>query len=90
MNSAAPGRRITARSSEYGEEHVRRLVLLRILRDVGAILHHSANYHPRALLGDHNWSDEWPFNGNVFGGMQRGIAREAERLSARRRAAGGA
>jgi DNA-binding transcriptional MerR regulator len=31
------GRRITARSSEYGEEHVRRLALLRILRDVGAI-----------------------------------------------------
>jgi DNA-binding transcriptional MerR regulator len=31
------GRRITARSSEYGEEHVRRLTLLRVLRDVGAI-----------------------------------------------------
>ena len=31
------GRRITARSSEYGAEHVRRLALLRILRDVGAI-----------------------------------------------------
>jgi DNA-binding transcriptional MerR regulator len=32
-----PGRRITARSSEYGADHVRRLVLLRMLRDVGAI-----------------------------------------------------
>ncbi len=32
-----PGRRVTQRSSEYGEDHVRRLVLLRILRDVGAI-----------------------------------------------------
>ena len=31
------GRRVTARSSEYGEQHVRRLTLLRILRDVGAI-----------------------------------------------------
>lgn len=31
------GRRVTARSSEYGEEHVRRLVLLRMLREVGAI-----------------------------------------------------
>jgi DNA-binding transcriptional MerR regulator len=31
------GRRITARSSEYGAEHVRRLALLRVLRDVGAI-----------------------------------------------------
>ena len=32
-----PGRRVTPRSSEYGEEHVRRLALLRILRDVGGI-----------------------------------------------------
>jgi DNA-binding transcriptional MerR regulator len=31
------GRRVTPRSSEYGEEHVRRLVLLRVLREVGAI-----------------------------------------------------
>ncbi len=30
-------RKITARSSEYGEEHVRRLTLLRVLREVGAI-----------------------------------------------------
>jgi DNA-binding transcriptional MerR regulator len=30
-------RKVTARSSEYGEEHVRRLVLLRLLRDVGAV-----------------------------------------------------
>ena len=30
-------RKITARSSEYGEEHVRRLTLLRMLREVGAI-----------------------------------------------------
>jgi DNA-binding transcriptional MerR regulator len=32
-----PGRRVTARSSEYDEAHVRRLILLRVLRDVGAI-----------------------------------------------------
>ena len=31
------GRRVTARSSEYGDEHVRRLVLLRILREIGGI-----------------------------------------------------
>jgi DNA-binding transcriptional MerR regulator len=30
-------RKLTARSSEYGEEHVRRLTLLRLLREVGAI-----------------------------------------------------
>jgi DNA-binding transcriptional MerR regulator len=30
-------RKITARSSEYGDEHVRRLTLLRILRGIGAI-----------------------------------------------------
>lgn len=32
-----PGRRITARSAEYDETHVRRLALLRILREVGGI-----------------------------------------------------
>ncbi len=31
------GRRVTARSREYGEAHVRRLTLLRVLRDVGAV-----------------------------------------------------
>jgi DNA-binding transcriptional MerR regulator len=31
------GRPVTPRSSEYGEDHVRRLVLLRVLREVGAI-----------------------------------------------------
>ncbi len=30
-------RKLTARSSEYGEEHVRRLTLLRMLREIGAI-----------------------------------------------------
>jgi DNA-binding transcriptional MerR regulator len=30
-------RKITARSSEYGDEHVRRLTLLRLLREVGSI-----------------------------------------------------
>lgn len=32
-----PGRRVTARSSDYGPEHVRRLTLLRLLREVGSI-----------------------------------------------------
>lgn len=32
-----PGRRVTARSAEYDESHVRRLRLLRILREVGGI-----------------------------------------------------
>jgi DNA-binding transcriptional MerR regulator len=32
-----PGRPVTARSSEYGAEHVQRLTLLRLLREVGAI-----------------------------------------------------
>jgi len=31
------GRKVTARSSEYGEEHARRLVLLRLLRSLGSI-----------------------------------------------------
>jgi DNA-binding transcriptional MerR regulator len=31
------GRKVTARSSEYGEEHLRRLVLLRVLRALGSI-----------------------------------------------------
>lgn len=31
------GRRVTARSSEYGPQHARRLVLLRVLRTLGAI-----------------------------------------------------
>jgi len=31
------GRKVTARSSEYGPEHARRLVLLRVLRALGAI-----------------------------------------------------
>jgi DNA-binding transcriptional MerR regulator len=30
-------RKLTARSSEYGEEHIRRLTLLRMLREIGAI-----------------------------------------------------
>ena len=32
-----PGRRITARSADYDETHMRRLALLRILREVGGI-----------------------------------------------------
>lgn len=32
-----PGRRITARSADYDETHVRRLALLRILREVGGV-----------------------------------------------------
>lgn len=33
----SPGRKVSARSAEYDERHVRRLELLRILRDVGQI-----------------------------------------------------
>jgi DNA-binding transcriptional MerR regulator len=32
-----PGRRVTARSADYGEGHVRRLALLRLLRSVGGV-----------------------------------------------------
>jgi uncharacterized protein YbjT (DUF2867 family) len=47
-----------------------------------------ALFHPHGLAGQLYWWSVTPFHGVVFGGMQRGIAREAERLTAQRRAGG--
>ena len=49
--------------------------------DGGSLLHQRAVYHPRGLLGDAYWWAVWPFHGIVFGGMQRNIARAAERAA---------
>jgi uncharacterized protein YbjT (DUF2867 family) len=40
---------------------------------------HRAIFHPRGLLGQLYWWSVYPFHGVVFGGMQRNIARAAER-----------
>ncbi len=42
--------------------------------------HHRALFHPRGLPGHLYWWAVWPFHGIIFGGMQRNIARAAERL----------
>ncbi|MEH3033729.1 MAG: SDR family oxidoreductase [Aeromicrobium erythreum] len=42
--------------------------------------HHRALFHPRGLLGHAYWWSIYPFHGIVFGGMQRNIAKAAERL----------
>jgi uncharacterized protein YbjT (DUF2867 family) len=42
-----------------------------------------ALYHPVGLLGHLYWWSVTPFHGVVFGGMQRNIARTAERLEAK-------
>ncbi len=41
-----------------------------------------ALFHPHGLAGQLYWWSVTPFHGVVFGGMQRGIAREAERRTA--------
>ena len=41
-----------------------------------------ALFHPRGALGHAYWWAVYPFHGIVFGGMQRNIAREAERRAA--------
>ena len=41
-----------------------------------------AYFHPRGLLGQLYWRAVTPFHGVVFGGMQRNIARAAERYQA--------
>ncbi|GAA4976535.1 SDR family oxidoreductase [Kineococcus glutinatus] len=41
-----------------------------------------ALFHPRGLLGQVYWWSVTPFHGVVFGGMQRGVARAAERQRA--------
>jgi hypothetical protein len=43
-----------------------------------------AYFHPRGLLGHLYWGAVYPFHGVVFGGMQRNIARAAERRHATR------
>lgn len=43
--------------------------------------HHRALFHPHGLLGHLYWWSIYPFHGIVFGGMQRNIARAAERLN---------
>jgi uncharacterized protein YbjT (DUF2867 family) len=40
-----------------------------------------ALFHPRGLYGEMYWAAIKPFHGIVFGGMQRNIAKAAERLS---------
>jgi len=44
--------------------------------------HQRALFHPRGVLGHAYWWAVSPFHGIVFGGMQRNIARAAERLAA--------
>jgi len=41
-----------------------------------------ALFYPRGLAGQLYWWSVAPFHGVVFGGMQRGIARAAERAAA--------
>ncbi len=41
-----------------------------------------ALFHPRGALGHAYWWVVWPFHGIVFDGMQRNVARAAERLAA--------
>lgn len=40
-----------------------------------------AVYAPRGLLGRAYWWAVWPFHGFIFGGMQRNIAAQAERVA---------
>lgn len=43
-----------------------------------------ATFHPHGLVGQLYWWSVAPFHGVVFGGMQRGMRAEAERLAAER------
>ncbi len=45
------------------------------------IFRQRAVFAPKGLLGRLYWWAVWPFHGLVFGGMQRNLAREAERHS---------
>lgn len=47
----------------------------------GPVFRQRAIFSPRGLLGQVYWYAVWPFHGLVFGGMQRNIARAAERHS---------
>ncbi|GEN79122.1 SDR family oxidoreductase [Actinotalea fermentans] len=46
----------------------------------GSTLRQVATFHPHGLAGQLYWWSVAPFHGVVFGGMQRGMAAEAERL----------
>jgi hypothetical protein len=48
------------------------------------VFRQKAYFHPRGLLGHLYWAAVYPFHGVVFGGMQRNIARAAERRHATR------
>ena len=52
--------------------------------DGGSTLRQVATFHPHGLAGQLYWWSVAPFHGVVFGGMQRGMAAEAERLWAER------
>jgi hypothetical protein len=49
------------------------------------VFRQKAYFHPRGLLGHLYWAAVYPFHGVVFGGMQRNIARAAERHHAEER-----
>ncbi len=49
-----------------------------------------ALFHPHGLAGQLYWWAVYPFHGVVFGGMQRNVARAAERAERARRDRGGA
>lgn len=49
--------------------------------DGGSTLRQVATFHPHGLAGQLYWWSVTPFHGVVFGGMQRGMAAEAERLA---------
>jgi uncharacterized protein YbjT (DUF2867 family) len=53
----------------------------------GVVFRQRAIFAPRGLVGHLYWQVIKPFHGIVFGGMQRGIAAEAERVQAEGRAA---
>ena len=50
--------------------------------DGTSTLRQVATFHPHGLAGQLYWWAVAPFHGVVFGGMQRGMAAEAERLAA--------
>jgi uncharacterized protein YbjT (DUF2867 family) len=58
---------------------------LAVERDGDAtVFRQKAYFHPRGLLGHLYWAAVYPFHGVVFGGMQRNVARAAERREAAR------
>ncbi len=49
----------------------------------GTVFRQRALFHPHGLAGHAYWAAVWAFHGVVFGGMQRQIAREAEKVASR-------